>query len=108
MKRISLLVLYFLLLISVNAQKSADGNTISGSVKDSIQKTSLEYATITLSEKGSKKPLNGTVTDKDGAYMLDKIPDGTYELIFEFIGYKSLTLHDIVVSKNQKLIISVA
>ncbi|MEO5891905.1 MAG: TonB-dependent receptor [Ferruginibacter sp.] len=104
MRIVSLVVLYFLLAPVVNGQKATTGNTITGSVTDSLHKTALEYATITLTAKGSKKPLNGTVTDKNGSYMLNEIPDGVYELAFEFIGYTSQTISEVALSKNSTVI----
>src|SRR4051812_20238625 len=108
MKRISVVIFYCLLQIGVNAQKLATRNSIEGSVIDSLQKNPLEYATITLFSKGIKKPLNGTVTDKDGHYNLNEIPDGNYELTFEFIGYKPVTIRDILLNKNVAIIKNVS
>ena len=97
MKKIILLATYLVMLFTSKAQSSA-GNTIKGIVTDSISKLPLEYATITLFTKGSKKPLSGTVTDKAGKFILKEIKNGVYTIEFEFIGYKSFSIDDVLLN----------
>ena len=78
------------MLLALKAQPSA-GNTIKGMVVDSVSKLPLEYATITIFAKGSKKPLSGTVTDKAGKFSLKEIKDGIYTIEFEFIYFTKNT-----------------
>ena len=108
MKKITLLAAYLFLLITVKAQSADGGNIISGAITDSLSKTPLEYATISLFIKGNKKPVNGTVTDKAGHYILKDIPGGTYNITFEFIGYASFTIADINLAKNNSITKNIA
>ncbi|HXL55126.1 MAG TPA: carboxypeptidase-like regulatory domain-containing protein, partial [Chitinophagaceae bacterium] len=91
MKRIIFLALYMLMLVTGKAQLSAS-NTIKGTVTDSISKLPLEYATITLYTKDSKKPLTGSITDKAGNFTIKEVKNGIYTIVFEFIGYKPFSL----------------
>lgn len=97
MKKIILLATYLLMLLTLKAQPLA-GNTIKGIVVDSVSKLPLEYATITLFAKGSKKLVLGTVTDKAGKFSLKEIKDGIYTIKFEFIGYQSFTMDDVLLN----------
>ena len=97
MKKIILLATYLLMFLTPKAQPSAD-NTIKGIVVDSVSKLPLEYATITIFAKGSKKPLYGTVTDKAGKFSLKEIKDGIYTIEFEFIGYLSFSMDNVVLN----------
>src|SRR5665647_762170 len=103
MKRTILLVLYLVMLVTVKAQPSA-GNTITGTVRDSISKLPLEYATITLFTKGSKKPSTGTVTDKTGNFTLKEVKDGVYTIVFEFIGYKPFSINDVLLKTSNAVV----
>ena len=87
--------MYMVFMVAVKAQPGA-GNTLKGTVVDSLSKHPLEYATITLFAKDNKKPVSGTVTDKDGKFSLKEIKDGTYTIEFEFIGYKSFSLKEVL------------
>jgi len=104
MKKIFLLILYSTLFIALKAQTPETNNVISGSVIDSLSKTPLEYATISIYLKGNKKPINGTVTDKTGHYILKEIPDGIFTITYEFIGYGSFTISNVAFNKNTHLI----
>ena len=87
--------MYMVFMVAVKAQPGA-GNTLKGTVVDSLSKHPLEYATITLFAKDNKKPVSGTVTDKDGKFSIKEIKDGTYTIEFEFIGYKSFSLKEVL------------
>ncbi len=59
---------------------------LKGQVADSTSKKPLEYATVTLFTPGNKKPVTGTVTDKAGGFVLGGVKEGSYTVVFEFIG----------------------
>ena len=99
MNRISFLILFLLISTAIHAQSPA-GNTISGAVSDSLTKMPLEYVTITLFKKESKKPITGNVTDKAGNFSIKEISDGIYQIVFEFIGYNPYTLNDVLIDKS--------
>jgi hypothetical protein len=54
---------------------------------DSVARAPVEYATIALYQEQGNKVLTGTISGPDGAFMIDKIPQGTYRIVIDFIGY---------------------
>lgn len=87
----------------VHAQGLADiikGN-ISGIIADSLTGQPIEYATVGLIEGETNKTINGITSDDKGAFVLKNLAAGTYNLQIYFIGYKSLTLKKIILSKNK-------
>lgn len=93
---------------SVNAQKSEGNASVTGKVTDSVSGMPLEYATISVFKKGEKKPFTGTTTDKSGTFTLSDLPDGTFNIVFEFIGYIPNSKNDVLInSKNSSLSLKV-
>ena len=64
--------------------------TISGTIVEKGSEIPLEYATVTFEDVKSKQ-LAGGVTDFDGKFNFE-VPKGTYNVKFEFISYKTVTL----------------
>ena len=77
---------------------------ITGIVTDSSNRHPLEYATITLFLKDSKKPLTGTITEKNGSFVLSDLETGTYKIVFEFIGYSPFSINDLLLNKSNPVI----
>ncbi|RNI26460.1 outer membrane beta-barrel family protein [Rufibacter latericius] len=73
---------------------------ISGVVTDSLTGKPVEYTTVSLLQKGSKKSVDGTLTDARGNFSFTGVLPGEYSLLFSFIGYESRTRHGIVVSEQ--------
>jgi ferric enterobactin receptor len=94
-----LLNAHFTLFAQGNANIKAPGK-ISGRVIDSLSSTPIEYATITLFLQGDKKALNGATSDNSGHFTITDVKEGNYEIIFESIGYKPVTIHSFTVNKK--------
>ena len=103
MKRMIFLSLAILMSVTIKAQQPA-GYMITGIVTDSSTRHPLEYATITLFLKDSKKPLTGTITEKNGSFVLSDLETGTYKIVFEFIGYSPFSINDLLLSKSNPVI----
>ena len=103
MKRTLLFSIFLLLLVIVNGQ-GLTGNSVTGTITDSTSHLPLEYATITLFTKGSNKPFTGSVTDKKGNFTINEIKDGVYTIVFEFIGYKPVSLKEVGLNKSNPLL----
>lgn len=76
MKKVFILLALAFLCISANAQ-----NKIKGKITDQDNKP-LAGATIYLSEINK-----GTITDKDGFYEVNNLPNGKFRIQFSFVGY---------------------
>lgn len=90
-----------LLLISwsVKAQLT---QTIRGTVVDHVTQTSLPGASVVVV---NSQPLIGATTDVDGNFRLRKIPVGTHSLRISFIGYKDITIPNIVVNSGKEVVL---
>ena len=98
MKKIYLLVTFFLLAFSGYAQKAI----ISGKVLDVDDKLPLPGAMIQI--VGENKY---TVSDYNGRFELLNINPGTYQVQVKYIGYNAIT-HEIVVEQGKNNVIDFA
>jgi len=105
-----ILIIAFLLtgLGSINAQmpapnsKSADGNgIIRGKVKDAKSGQMMEYANVVLLSVKDSSMVDGCITATDGSFELQHIPNGTYTLSIQFVGYTRKTIENITISRDQ-------
>lgn len=103
MKKIFLVILVLCLSVLLNAQTTGS-NSIIGIVMDSTNKRPLEYATVTIFNKGDKKALTGTTTDNAGSFTLPDIPIGTFTIVIENIGYNIYSKKDVVLNKKDAII----
>lgn len=89
---IPLLVFYNLLFAQLpggfgTAKKATVKGRISATIKDSLTNKAVNYATVSLVDVKTKKPVNGGVTDQDGKILLQNVEAGSYSLKIGFIGY---------------------
>jgi CarboxypepD_reg-like domain/TonB-dependent Receptor Plug Domain len=78
--------------------------TIRGTVMDKISKSPLPGATIVLL---NSEPLTGTTTDPDGNFKLSKVPVGSHSIKVSFIGYKEITLPNIIVNSGKEVVLTI-
>lgn len=72
--------------------------TLLGKVSKADDKTSVEYATVSLLRQADSSVVNGIVTDAKGAFKLEA-PAGTYMLDVRFLGFESVRVSDIVLDE---------
>ncbi|MBL7873243.1 MAG: TonB-dependent receptor [Cyclobacteriaceae bacterium] len=92
------------LFISMSAHAQTLTQTIRGTVIDKVSKTTLPGASIVLV---NSNPLIGTTTDPDGVFKLTQIPIGTYVLKISFIGYKEVTVPNIIVNSGKEVVLTI-
>ena len=63
------------------------GVTISGLVKDKINKQPLPYVSVVVKTEKDSVFVTGTVTNEKGLYLLSKIKEGEYFFVFSYLGY---------------------
>lgn len=68
-------------------------NIVSGYVFES-EDTPLEFANILLLNASDSTLFKGAVSEMDGSYQIDQIPDGRYFLTISMIGFQSFTMTD--------------
>ncbi|QNF31559.1 TonB-dependent receptor [Adhaeribacter swui] len=77
------------------------GNSkITGTVLDAANQQPVAFATITLNNPASGKPLDGALADDKGKFTISNIGSGTYQIVITFIGYETRTLNDVRVGGN--------
>lgn len=92
MKNIIIICFFCLLLFSTSGIYAQSNRqiTISGIVKEESTNKALEYATISVSTL-SGKIVEGGLSEKQGRFSI-KIPQGTYNISVDFIGFKPIVL----------------
>ena len=73
---------------------------ITGKVLESNNNLPVEYATISLLDNDSKKPLTGTITSQNGTFSL-KTSETDFYIEVSFIGFKTKTFKDFRILKNK-------
>ena len=98
MKKLLLICAALLMMMNANAQfpMMGGGNAapkvtgrISATILDSLTKQPVEYATVSLINTKTSKPVNGALTDAKGKVSIQNIAPGEYKLVVGFIGYTS-------------------
>lgn len=80
---------------------------ISGIVVDSALTKAVEYATIALFDRTTNKPIDGTIADDKGKFVLTKVAEGTYKVVFRFIGYADKVIDKVVIGKGDNIDVGV-
>jgi outer membrane receptor protein involved in Fe transport len=97
MKYCCILVISLLFSLKVYAQSKG---TISGKITDADTKQPVDYATISVYKTGSTSPFNGASSDVKGSFKINNIPDGTYRVTVDFLGYQRQTIDNITVTNG--------
>jgi outer membrane receptor protein involved in Fe transport len=97
-----LLCLYYSI-VGILAQDQGKAS-IKGSVIEKITEKPLEFASVVIKNMSNGSIIQGTVTDKEGAFAINGIPYGEYKLSYSFIGFENSELHDIVLNAEQNKI----
>jgi outer membrane receptor for ferrienterochelin and colicin len=96
MKKLLLICFTLLTVITAKAQfpMMGGGNAapkvtgrISATIIDSLTKQPVEYATVSIINTKTNKPVNGGLTDAKGKVAISGIAPGDYKMVVGFIGY---------------------
>ena len=74
--------------------------SVKGVVMDSTLNQPIPYASIIISS-GEDKIVTGGITNDDGSFNVEKIPEGNYNLKVQFIGYESFN-HAISINRQNR------
>ncbi|TNJ42123.1 TonB-dependent receptor [Tamlana fucoidanivorans] len=97
MKSIWFIVLLLFSLFSVSAQRSSI--KITGKVVESQNQHPIAFATISVNDKNSKKPITGTISSENGSFQL-KTEARHFYIEISFMGFKSQTLTNFNIKKG--------
>ena len=82
-----------------NIEKDA---VVTGKVLDEETKEALEYATIAFFSKKENKIITGGISDANGNFSIP-VPKGTYDITIEYISFKTHTILNKVITKNENI-----
>lgn len=86
--------------ISLLNQKDFLGYSINGVIKDDVSTKPLEFATISVFQKGDSTLISGALTDEKGAFEI-RLETLEVYLKIEFIGYEPLTIDSLELLKDK-------
>ena len=86
------------------ATRSFAQQTVKGLVIDSQAEYPLIGASVMLADSD---PFVGTTTDLDGNFRLENVPLGRQTLVIQYVGYKSITMPNILVTSGKEIILQV-
>ncbi|MDN3493045.1 outer membrane beta-barrel family protein [Winogradskyella bathintestinalis] len=91
-----------LLIFSFTFSFAQNEVTVEGSVVEQDTNIPLEYATITFKSKPDNNIVAGEITDSEGKFSTD-VPVGTYDIIVEYISYKTKNYNNKSITENINL-----
>jgi len=65
-------------------------------VLDSTRNQPIEFATVSITQQGAQKPLKYGLTNQSGKAELNGVPNGSYTLKVEYMGYKTYSKNVVV------------
>jgi outer membrane receptor protein involved in Fe transport len=84
-----------------NMQNTNIRGKITGQVIDAQTKQKIEYCNVVLLRFRDSSMVTGTITDKDGKFVLDNVPPGFYKLRASYIGYDTKTIDSVRVTPQR-------
>ena len=94
----SFILLFTSLIFAQNEKEIA----VKGKIVDAGTNTPLEYATIVFTNTTNASDVTGGITDTKGNYNI-KVAAGTYNISYEYIGFKKLTISNKSITENTNL-----
>ena len=76
---------------------------LEGTVWDKTQEQGIPFATIGLLKQGESTVLQGNLSSEDGSFVFKELPNGTYSLKINYLGYEETVIENIKLDKNINL-----
>ena len=73
---------------------------LTGVIADSTTGKPVEFASVALINAQTKKPIDGTVADEKGKFTLTKLPQGDFQLLISFVGYRNKTISSVKLNRK--------
>ncbi len=73
---------------------------ISGTVVDSTTGKPVEFASVALLNRATNKPIDGTVADEKGRFVLTKVITGEFSVLVSFVGYRNQIVRTVNITKS--------
>ncbi len=78
---------YLTIMLWLSAIAAYSQYSIKGVLLDGATRLPIDFANVTLYKPDDTVPLTGNSTDENGKFELKNIANGTYKIVFSFIGY---------------------
>jgi len=95
---------FFATLPGLSFNSEADNGTITGKVVSDSTLSPVSFASVALLNASDSTLLTGVITDDGGKFLLNNIPYGKYNLKITYVGYKPVTVKNVEVTRQNKLI----
>ncbi|TVZ52994.1 outer membrane beta-barrel family protein [Dokdonia sp. Hel_I_53] len=104
MRNLILGILLFLTNLSYSniAEPPESTGSINGTIIDKQLQEPLPFVTITILDANGGI-ITGGISDDNGNFLVDKIPEGKHSVAIQFIGYKTYSQKIDVTKKNKKI-----
>ena len=105
MKFLKILTFLFVLIstFSFAQQRNQENKVVlSGKIIEKTSGLPLEYATVTIVNPSTNKPVSGGVTDNKGEFKVEANP-GTYNIKYEYISFKTIEVKGKNITSNTSL-----
>jgi len=96
---------FLILLYISNVQAQQTTQTIRGTIVDKQSQLPLVGAKISIV---NSDPIKGAVTDANGKFSIIDVIPGRYDLRAEMMGYKEITLSNIIVTTGKEIVLDVS
>lgn len=93
-----------LLLLSCFLHAQDISQTIRGKVLDKITRSPLIGASVIIPES---VPLQGSTTDINGDFKIERVPVGKVSLLVTYLGYSDVTLSNITLNSGKELVLEI-
>jgi hypothetical protein len=77
--------------------------TITGKVIDKTLQQPVAYAAIVIKKSEDNSTVTGGITQEDGSFEIEKLPEGSFIFEVQFIGYRTYTQKITINKSNRKL-----
>ena len=85
-----------------NKDKMRAEFTVIGSVLDSLDTKGLSFATVSFLNIDNDALVTGGICDELGAFTIEKVSGGSYNLLIEYIGYEPRIIKNLKVRPSRK------
>jgi hypothetical protein len=97
---LGIIIAFFLVITAANAQTQV----VKGQVIDATAQYPLVGANVIVL---GTDPLVGATTDVEGEFRIEEVPLGRQTLVIQYIGYKSMTMPNVLVTAGKEVVLKV-
>ncbi|MEM7548684.1 MAG: TonB-dependent receptor [Bacteroidota bacterium] len=102
--RFTVVLLGILIALLISFTSLAQTQVVKGTIKDAQAEYELIGATVVVLDTD---PLLGSTTDVNGNFRIENVPIGRQTLAIQYVGYKSITLPNVLVTTGKEVILSI-